>query len=80
MLFWGALDLPKAFGLYFSGAEYQVRHWYLDFGDCPYGLKIPGGSYQAPIFRMFFRDGRSVHENYAEFGSMLVRSGRIPDP
>jgi len=80
-LFCGALDLSPSFGMYFAAGEYQVRHWYLDFGTAPHGLALRAGQrFVSPLFRIFSRKNLSPHQLYSEFGKMLIRSGRIPDP
>lgn len=80
-LFCGALDLSHSFGMYFAASNYQVRHWYLDYGTAPHGLDLPAGQrFVSPTFRIFSRKDRSPHQLYSEFGEMLIRSGRIPDP
>jgi hypothetical protein len=80
-LFVGALDLPKAFGMHFAARDNRVRHWFLDYGEPPYGQKLAAGElFTAPRFRLFVRQNRDAYRMYADFGEMLVRAGRIPDP
>ncbi len=80
-LFLGAMDVPKAFGLYFAAKDNRLRHWYLDYGAEPDGLALAAGEwFIAPRFRLFARQNRDAYRMYADFGDMLVRAGRIPDP
>lgn len=80
-LFCGMLDLAPSFGMHFSAGDYQVRHWYLDYGTEPHGLALRAGQrVVSPTFRLFSRKNRNPFELYGEFGKMLVRAGRIPDP
>ncbi|MFZ2658680.1 MAG: TIM-barrel domain-containing protein [Victivallales bacterium] len=80
-LFFGALDMPKSFGMYLEMKHYKVENWSLDFGAFPNGQKLDaGGRFRSPKMRLFIRKAKSVYEVIDEFVSMLVRSGRIPDP
>lgn len=80
-LFFGALELPKAFGMYFKAAEYRVQHWYLDCGAVGFGLKLrKGETFVSPRFCMFLDRGRSVHETVVRWTDLLIEQGLIPDP
>jgi hypothetical protein len=80
-LFFGALDLPKAFGMYFKAAEYRVQHWYLDCGQVGFGLKLRKGErFASPRFCLFLDRGRSVHETVVRWTELLIKQGLIPDP
>lgn len=80
-LFFGALDLPNTFGMYLEMKNYKVETWSLDFGAFPHGLKLSAGTlFRSHAMRLFIRKSDSVYAIIDEFVSMLVRSGRIPDP
>ncbi len=80
-LFCGALDLPRAFGFHFAAGGYRLQNWHLDYGTAPHGQPLKEGEeFHSPRFRLFLRHHRSVYECYTEFGEMLVREGKIPDP
>ena len=80
-LFLAALDLPKSYGLYFAAAEYKIKHCYLNYGEQPFGQDLTAGTvFKSPRMRLFLRHKTEPCRMYAEFGEMLVRAGRIPDP
>ncbi|MDR1279291.1 MAG: hypothetical protein LBK99_00520 [Opitutaceae bacterium] len=81
MLFLGALDLPAAFGLQFSATDYLLKHLYLDYGCEPHGMRLAAGeAWRSPRFRIFLRRRMEPEKIYAEFGTMLVSAGIIPNP
>ena len=80
-LFFGAFDLPRAFGMYFKAVESLVEHWYLDYGSAGLGQRLRAGeTFQSPRFCLFLDRGKSVHETVARWTSVLIRQGLIPDP
>lgn len=80
-LFCGMLDLAQTFGMRFAAENYQVRHWFLDFGAKPHGLCLRANQrFDSPTFRLYSRKNRDPYQLHGEFGDMLVRAGRIPDP
>jgi hypothetical protein len=80
-LFVGALDLPKAFGMYLKVEDYKVKHWYLDYGQTGFGQKLKAGeTFQSPKFAVFLDHGKSVYETIDRYLDVLVRNKSIPDP
>jgi hypothetical protein len=80
-LFFGALDLPKAFGMYLKAENYQVKHWYLDYGQEGCGEKLKAGQkFQSPRFAVFLDHGKSIYETVDRYVDVLVRNKSIPDP
>ncbi len=80
-LFFGSLDLPKSFGMYLDMKNYKVKNWSLDYGSFPDGQMLAAGElFRSPTMRLFIRKSKTVYDVIDEFVSMLVRSGRIPDP
>lgn len=80
-LFFGALDLPKTFGMYLEMKTFRVKNWSLDYGAHPNGRELAAGEmFRSPVMRLFLRKSKSVYGIIDEFVSMLVRSKRIPDP
>ncbi len=80
-LFFGALDMPKSFGMYLEMKNYRVENWSLDFGTFPNGQKLASGElFHSPVMRLFIRKSKSVYDVIDEFVSMLISSGRIADP
>ena len=80
-LFFGALDLPRAFGMYLDVRQYRVRHWYLDYGPAGHGQSLRAGErFQSPRFGLFLDRGRTVYETLGRYTRLLVRAGLVPDP
>ena len=80
-LFFGALDLPRAFGMYLKADNHRVRHWYLDYGASGSGLRLKAGeTFQSPRFALLLDHGRSVHQTCQRYTKLLIRNGLIPDP
>jgi hypothetical protein len=80
-LFFGAVDLPKSFGMYLEMKTYRVKNWSLDFGTYPNGQTLAAGEFfRSPTMRLFIRKTKSVYSMIDEFIAMLVGSGKIPDP
>ncbi|XHR27128.1 MAG: TIM-barrel domain-containing protein [Chthoniobacteraceae bacterium] len=80
-LFAGFLDLQASFGMRLSVKKSVVEQWDVDFGQSPHGLPLAQGErFRSGRLRLFLRQDRTVCEMYSEFGQMLVREGRIPDP
>jgi hypothetical protein len=79
-MFFGALDLPKAFGMYFKSKKFKVEEFYLDYGNYPYGKTLKAGEkFESPRFRLFVRNS-SVYETLDDFSSMLINGKIIADP
>lgn len=80
-LFFGALDLPQAFGMYISVDKYVTRQWHLEFGAAPHGQPLAAGeTFTSPRFRLFARQNQTPYETYTVFGRMLIDEKIIPDP
>lgn len=80
-LFFGALDLPRAFGMYLEVADFQVKAWHLDYGRPPYGQKVSAGEkFVSPRFRLFLRRNQPVYDTLDKFAKMLIEEGLIPNP
>ena len=80
-LFFGALDLPRAFGMYLNVGQYRVRHWYLDYGPAGHGQPLRAGErFQSPRFCLFLDRGRDVHDTIRRYTRLLVQEGLVPAP
>lgn len=80
-MFFGALDLPRAYGMYIDVANSRVRDWRLDYGAAPHGQPLKEGEeFVSPRFRLFARRDTSVEGVLDLFGRMLVTAGQVPDP
>ena len=80
-LFFGALDLPRAFGMYIEVANSRVRDWHLDYGAAPHGQPLAAGEeFVSPRLRLFARREVTVEGMLDLFGRMLVKAGQVPDP
>jgi hypothetical protein len=80
-LFFGAFDLPRAFGMYIDVAAGKVRDWRLDFGVAPHGQPLAAGeAFVSPRFRLFARQDVTVEGMLDLFARMLVDAGQVPNP
>ncbi len=80
-MFFGALDLPGAFGMYLSIDKYEVKEWHLNYGTEPDGQVLEAGEeFVSPRFCLFVRQNQSVYDTLDDFSKILVDSGRIPSP
>jgi hypothetical protein len=80
-LFFGAFDLPRAFGMYIDVRGSKVASWYLDLGDEPNGQPVQTGEeYVSARFRLFIRRSTTMEELLDAYGRMLIRAGQISDP
>ena len=73
-------DLPAGtFGMHLAVKDFRVRHWYLDYGPQPHGLKLLAEQpFDSPRLRLMLRHDESVYDTLDAFTATLVR-GR-PDP
>lgn len=79
-LFFGALTLPEAYGMYLTAAENAVGEWYLDLGGENDSRLRAGETYRSPVFSLFL-DGRGdVYRTVDRYTAQLVSGGHIPDP
>jgi len=77
----GALDLPKAFGMYLKVADYKVKEWHLDFGDVGSGLPLgKGETFSSPRFSIIPAWNETAHKTIGRWTDLLVREGAIPSP
>jgi len=77
----GAMDLPKAFGMYLKADDYFVRHWYLDYGASGLGLRLKAGEkFQSPRFVLMLDHGRTAYQTCERYTKLLIGTGLIPDP
>jgi hypothetical protein len=79
--FFGAFDLPRAYGMYLDAAKRKVKSWYLDYGAKPDGQPLAAGEeFISPRFRLFCRYGKTVEDMMDLYGRMLIEAGQIPNP
>jgi hypothetical protein len=80
-LFFGAFDLPRAFGMYIDVAGGKVRNWRLDHGASPHGRPLAAQEeFVSPRFRLFARREPTVEAMLDIFARMLIDAGQIPNP
>jgi hypothetical protein len=80
-LFFGAFDLPRAFGMYIDVADKKVRDWHLDYGAAPHGQPLAAGEeFVSPRFRLFTRREPAVEGMLDIYARMLIDAGQIPNP
>jgi hypothetical protein len=80
-LFFGAFDLPRAFGMYIDVADSKVRGWHLDYGTAPHGQPLAAGEeFASPRFRLFARRGLTTEGMLDVYAQMLIAAGQIPNP
>ena len=80
-LFFGAFDLPRAFGMYIDVANGKVRDWHLDYGAAPHGQPLAAGEeFISPRFRLFARRDVTVEGMLDLYARMLIDAGQIPNP
>ncbi len=80
-MFFGALDLPMAFGMYMEVEDVLVNKWFLNYGPAGFGQQLAcGEQFISPRFSMFIDEGASVHETVARYTRILIQEGLIPDP
>lgn len=80
-LFAGFTELQASFGMRLKVRQSVVRHWEVDFGAAPHGLKLePGEVFRSAPLRIFLRRGNDPCLVFSEFGAMLAREGKIADP
>jgi hypothetical protein len=80
-VFFGAFDLPRAFGMYLEAGRGQVKSWTLDYGAAPHGQRLAAGEeFVSPRFRLFARRDVTVEGMLDFFARMLIDAGQIPNP
>ncbi len=80
-LFTGFVELPAAFGMFFSAVGHRVESWHVDYGAAPHGQPVSAGeTVTSPRFRLFCRQDHSVADMLDVYAAMLIRAGEIPDP
>jgi hypothetical protein len=80
-LFFGTLDMPKAFGMYMEASDYQIKEWYLDYGPMNWGQKLEEGEiFCSPRFCLFSTENETVFRTIEAYTNILIKEGFIPDP
>ena len=69
----GALDLPKAFGMYFKAGDYRVREWHVDYGDPGCGQPlIQNETFVSPRFCLISTWKKTVHQTVGRWTDLLI--------
>lgn len=80
-LLFGALSLPRAFGMHIEVAEYAVKQWFVDYGAPGRGQRLEAGDvFESPVFAIALEQEATVYRMLDRFTSLLIRNGYIPDP
>lgn len=80
-LFWGALNLPRSFGLYMDVDSYQVQRLEESYGEGDDGLELDGGStFVSTKYALFVDYKTDPHDVVKKYTRLLAEGGYIPNP